>query len=82
MHSIGITVHLLLKSKQSAHVDTDEAESYTRSIILFEPTMFELYVKPYPKLHQLFMSLWKEEQELQVYELNPFHDMLIPVCVI
>lgn len=61
------------------HVDTDEAEPYTRSIILFEPAVFELYVKPYPKLHQLFMSLWKEEQELQVYELNPFHDMLISV---
>jgi AraC-like DNA-binding protein len=61
------------------HVESNESQPYTRSIILFEPAVFELYVKPYPRLHQLFLSLWKEEQELQVYELETFTDMLTSI---
>ncbi|WP_240414131.1 AraC family transcriptional regulator [Paenibacillus periandrae] len=62
---------------QLHRIQQDNSSDYIRSYVVFEPSLFDTYLAPFPVLRSFFQHLWKDQLTKQIFELNEEHPLVL-----
>lgn len=79
LHSVSAGTLLMCQPYQlhKFKMNISRESPYIRTVLVFDPFLFERYAAAFPALHAFFHKIWKARLDQQVFQLNPEDQMLL-----
>ncbi|NHN28977.1 AraC family transcriptional regulator [Paenibacillus agricola] len=70
--------HLICFQPFQLHrIQQDITTDYIRSYVVFEPSLFDTYLAPFPVLRSFFHHMWKDQLSNQIFALDEEHPLVL-----